>query len=349
MQLSTIRAIFGGVLALTCVSANPQPSSYEPAQANSEIMENAVVMKSLFTDIVRTKTGALAVGERGNVMISTDLKAWKQISVPTRSLLTNAFVLGDQVWAVGHEEVILHSGDSGATWERQHDDPAAFGPILDVYFLDANNGLAVGVEGLLLRTNDAGKTWVRGNITDGIKPVVAAAAVSKEEEFLPSDEMGQDETPPHLNCIVKSGAVLLVLGESGAVFSSVDSGLTWKRGSLPYKGSIFGAITLSDNSILAYGLNGNAFATADAGATWVKLESDTDASLMGAVAAENGRAVLVGARGNFLTKSPESNKLGRFVDANAGALAGVIQSGATDFIVVGENGIAVFDPTKFAQ
>ena len=329
--------------------SNPAPeSAYDPATANSEVMPIKQMMQALYTDIITTDTGAVAIGERGHILHSNNMRDWKQSVSPTRSLLTNAFALGNHVWAVGHEQVILHSSDGGSTWARQYLKLDAFGPLLDILFLDAQRGFAIGVEGAILSSGDGGVTWTESVITDKTVGAVAveAAVVDDADLSVASDDMGVDETPPHLNAIARSALGLLIVGENGAVFSSTDQGASWVRRSLPYNGSMFGVITLDDGSMAAFGLNGNVFQTTDLGVTWQKLSSDTDASIMGGAAASNGRAVFVGARGVVLTKGSNTNVLAKFVFQDGGSLAGVLPISDDEFIVIGENGIKTFKPER---
>ncbi len=338
----------GLLLKFLCTCALPlsiMAADYDPATADSEILVPKIVSKALFTDIVATDTGAIAVGERGHILKTSNYTDWVQLPVPTRSLLTNVYARGANLWAVGHEEIILHSSDGGSTWERQHVNSAALGPLLDILFVDDNRGIAVGAEGKMLTTTDTGKTWVDGNITTRVIDAPKATAVVDDGEAgLASDDIGVDETPPHLNAIVQSKAGLLIVGETGAAFRSRDEGVSWARMDFPYHGPLFGAIVLDDQSILVYGLAGNAYLTTDLGTSWTKLETNTEASLFGAVAVNGARAVLVGARGTFLTKAADSNALKAFTFSDGGVLGGVVQRGASDFTVVGENGILAYSP-----
>lgn len=320
-------------------------AEYDPATADSEILVPSIVAKALFTDIIATDTGAIAVGERGHILKTSNYADWVQLPVPTRSLLTNVYARGANLWAVGHEEVILHSADGGSTWERQHVNSEAFGPLLDILFIDDARGFAIGAEGKMFATSDAGKTWIDGSITSRIVNAPVAAKVdSNDDAGLASDDIGVDETPPHLNGIVQNGAGLLIVGETGAAFRSRDAGVSWDKLDFPYSGPLFGALVLDDESILAYGLSGNVYQTRDLGSNWTKLETNTDASLFGAVAVKGGRAVLVGARGTFLTKAPDSNALKAFTFSEGGVLGGVVQRAESDFTVVGENGILAYSP-----
>ena len=351
----TVLAVGIGLFVSLGLSAQDAPAApavqaastgYDPATADSELFsDSTTVQKSLLTDIIATDTGAVAVGERGHILKSSNLKEWVQLPVPTRSVLTNDYARGPKLWAVGHEEIILASTDGGSSWKRQHVNIEAFGPLLDIIFVDDNKGFAVGAEGKFLSTADGGETWQDGNIGDRTSNMnVHMDEEAADEDGLASDDIGFDETPPHLNAIVQNSTGMFIVGESGSAFRSTDQGESWTRLTTPYNGPLFGAIVLSDESILAYGLNGNVYLTKDLGVNWIKQETGSEATLLGAVAVSGGRAVIVGSRGAFLTKSPDSNILKLFTVDEGGVLGGVLQSGDVDFIVVGENGLSTFSP-----
>ena len=355
MRILTKKYTLALVIGLCAHTAFAQPAlvvtAYEPATADAEIMPIKQMMQALYTDIVKTSTGAVAIGERGHILYSSDMRDWTQRPSPTRSLLTNAFALEGHVWAVGHEQVILHSIDGGSTWSRQYLKLDAFGPLLDILFLDDQRGFAIGIEGTILRSSDGGSSWTESVITDLMTEAQAPAlpaAVNDEsvDTGVASDEMGVDETPPHLNAITRSPFGLMIVGENGAVFSSTDEGASWTRKTLPYNGSMFGVITLDDGSLAAFGLNGNVFHTKNLGDSWEKLVSDTDASVMGGAAASGGRAVFVGARGLVLTKGSDTSQLAKFVFQDGGSLAGVLPISDDEFVVIGENGIKTFKPER---
>ena len=138
---------YGALLQLLCLCAMPASllaADYDPAIQDAEILVPSIVAKALLTDIVATDTGAVTVGERGHILKTSNYTDWVQLPVPTRSLLTNVFVRGANLWAVGHEEIILHSADGGSSWARQHVNSEALGPLLDILFVDDATGFAVG-------------------------------------------------------------------------------------------------------------------------------------------------------------------------------------------------------------
>src|SRR4029434_7244202 len=125
-------------------------------------------------------------------------RSWVQAKVPVSSdLVAVTFPTPDQGWAVGHDGVVLHSADGGATWIREIDgrsagqamvayytaeaakgglgspeqaaklvdeakrfaEQGAENPFLDVWFEDERTGFVVGAFNLVFRTADGGKTW----------------------------------------------------------------------------------------------------------------------------------------------------------------------------------------------
>jgi photosystem II stability/assembly factor-like uncharacterized protein len=341
MKFSAISLVLLGALAPLA-----QAAEYDPATADAELLNAKIVTKSLLTDVVATESGAVAVGERGHVLKSSNLTDWVQLPVPTRSVLTNVYALGAHLWAVGHEEVILHSADGGSTWARQHVNVDALGPLLDVIFLDPQRGFAFGAEGRMLTTSDGGATWNADNITSRLTTSTVKKEEVETDDGLASDDIGEDETPPHLNAVVRNSQGMLIVGESGAVFKSTDDGASWTRLALPYTGPLFGAIVMEDDSIIGYGLNGHVFQTRDLGTNWLALETNTEASIMGGVAIVGNRAVFVGARGTVLLKPADADSMKAFTFSDGGILSGVISRSETEFTLVGENGIFTYSPAN---
>jgi photosystem II stability/assembly factor-like uncharacterized protein len=115
---------------------------------------------SMLLDVTRIGERLVAVGERGHVVWSDDGMEWQQAeNVPTRATLTTVVVSGDRLWAAGHDAVIITSGDRGRTWSLQYFDPERQQAVMDLFFTDADNGVAMGSYGLYLVTGDGGRNW----------------------------------------------------------------------------------------------------------------------------------------------------------------------------------------------
>ncbi|HBK56874.1 MAG TPA: hypothetical protein DDZ76_11430 [Xanthomonadales bacterium] len=367
------RLLLAGSLSLVLATTASSQESTDPALADAERMPRAV--KTLLTSVAQVGDGLVAVGERGHVLLSEDGLAWTQPEVvPTRSALTAVAVQNTSVWAVGHDGIILHSADAGRTWDRQRADPRppdSFDPdqgrpLLDVLFVDEQRGWAIGAYSLLLETGDAGQTWRQRDLlalesTDEViaDPAAAGGAAAGQDDgegevsdgwLFNEDELELEaEENPHLNAIARTpGGRLLVAGERGAAFRSLDDGVTWERLQLPYEGSMFGVLTWGEERALLFGLRGNVLETHDFGATWQTVDSGTEASLMGGHALADGGAVLVGAEGRVVVRvnGDAAFEVTTYAneDGETPILADVLPQADGGYLVVGERGVGRHSP-----
>lgn len=68
-------------------------------------------------------------------------------------------VRGTHCWIAGSPgSVVLHSADSGATWDLYRTEQAI--PLRGLHFLDEQRGWAIGDLGTILATRDGGRTWM---------------------------------------------------------------------------------------------------------------------------------------------------------------------------------------------
>jgi photosystem II stability/assembly factor-like uncharacterized protein len=348
-------------LASSAQSPPAQPDS-DPSGQPSEILPRA--SQSLLLDAVQTAAGYFVAGERGHVLTSSDGAKWEQQKVPTRSTLTALATVDGQLWAAGHDGVILHSADGGITWTAQRRDPFApvpgqdpadrdqrqGAPVLDLLFTDATHGIAVGAYSLMLRTSDGGGTWTPVQAlapsTGAAEPVAVA---SESGVFDAADLQLGEESNPHFNAIARTGSgALALVGERGTFLRSRDDGATWEKVAFPYAGSLFGVLAWEGEHILAYGLRGNVYESTDLGGSWTKVDSTVGTNLMGGAALANGGAVLVGSNGVVLVRKDGASPFAADAYVNAAgetpALAAVIPAGATGYVLVGEKGVDTYQP-----
>ena len=329
--------------------------------------------KSLMLDVTSAASRAIAVGERGHILVSESRQDWRQVEgVPTRATLTAVTAIGDDAWAVGHDGIILHSGDGGLTWQRQRlslrapdsdpDDPRIGAPLLDTLFLDAKHGFAVGAYSMLLETTDGGATWTERTVTaHGGAPAADDAAAADDgtaagdegategEEKWTFDESElelEEESDPHLNGIARTGdGSLFIVAERGSAFRSTDGGQAWQRIQLPYDGSMFGVIGYEGRHVLAFGLRGNVFESTDLGDNWKKIDTGVDLSIMGGTGWEGGGAALVGANGVVLTRSATSASMLKHSHPDGAVLASALSlAPGGQLVVAGESGIGTYTP-----
>ncbi|MBB5207588.1 WD40/YVTN/BNR-like repeat-containing protein [Chiayiivirga flava] len=356
--------------------AAPAATTDPVAALRSELMPNAAT-QALILDIAESDSRAIAVGERGQILVSESRSDWRQVAdVPTRATLTAVAAGGKTAWAVGHDGVILHSADGGLAWtvqridvqrppaDDEEFDPRQGVPLLDVLMLDAQRAIAVGAYSLMLRTDDGGATWRRVDVTGAVADAAPDAAdadadadtdtdtdtdegdaYDEESWTISSDELVLDEeSDPHFNGIVRTGSgALFIVAERGAAFRSRDDGATWERLQLPYPGSMFGAIAYEGDHLIAFGMRGNAFETRDLGDTWNTLDTGTDLSLMGGAPLPGGGVVLVGANGIVVHRaSADAAPATQVYSTEASGtpvLASVLPRGGADLIVSGEKGL----------
>jgi photosystem II stability/assembly factor-like uncharacterized protein len=292
------------------VSIKPQPAEIMPRAAQALIM-----------GVVNTGQHLIAVGDHGEILASNDGSNWAQLPVPVNAPLTSvAFSDPDDGWVVGHDAVILHTGDGGRSWQLQNFQPELEKPFLSVLAIDKNHAYAVGAYGLFYQTSDGGGTWSE----------VTAPAIR-------GDEL-------HLYSIRKLGnGDLLVAGEQGTLGLSSDGGKTWSKLKSPYEGTFFGAVPVGEKGALLCGLRGNAFITNDVHADkWQKIDTTAPTSLFGCEAVNAGTVAMVGLNGII-----------QLVDTATGKARDLKSPGDTPYsdvvpfkgglVLVGESGIQHLD------
>lgn len=239
------------------------------AQEYAENMPLAT--RSLILDVTRGENHYIAVGERGHVLLSEKGENWQQTSVntvPTRATLNAVFAIGNKVWAVGHDAVILRSEDDGQTWQKVYASPEDEQPLMDVYFLDEKQGFALGAYGLFMKSADGGKSWEHAKVSD--------------DDF-------------HLNAMARLDAnTLMIVGEAGTAYLSEDRGESWQSLVLPYEGSFFGLTSNDAGTVVAFGLRGHVYISHDRGENWQPVPVKSPLSLFGGTTLDDGRYALTG-------------------------------------------------------
>lgn len=271
--------------------------------------------ESMLLDVTRIGDRLVAVGERGHVVWSRDGDSWQQAeNVPTRSTLTTIFAIDNRLWAAGHDAVIITSGDFGRTWSRQYFDPERQQAVMDIFFTDADHGVAIGSYGLYLVTNDGGRSW-----EDGV--------VDPENEY-------------HLNAMIRfPDGLRMIAGEAGYSYRSFDDGESWEPLDLPYVGSMWSALISSRGCAVFFGLRGHLLQSCDRGDSWVELQTNTQSSLSGA-AEQQGLMVIAGNSGTVLTWA--GGGLTEHKHSSGVDFAAVLPLDGGRFLLVGEEGTHLF-------
>ena len=266
----------GRVAVLLLCACLAEPAA-QPVDGDAVIARLA--KRSLLLDVHGRGERALAVGERGHILLTTDSgHNWRQVPAPTRRMLTGVFLVDDQTaWAVGHQSVILKSDDGGETWAKANAENDPETGYLDVLFQDARTGFIVGSYGKFLSTSDGGNNWT---------------------------EAKQDDDPHFSHIIATPDGGLWLTGEFGTVRRSGDRARRWEPLATPYEGTFFGTLPLAKGGAVVFGLRGNIFRSGDGG-EWLKIESPTKALLHGGLALADGRLVLTAAPGQLLVSADD--------------------------------------------
>lgn len=295
-----------------------------PDRAERPAAEFDTKRRTIMVDIAQIGERILTSGERGRIFYSDDQGvSWTQAQVPVSVMITAIDAANKPtLWAVGHDGIVLNSTDRGASWSKvlvgnqinqlvaqyyqdlvatakadadfpeeeleellfRADDAVIalednrLATLLDVKFVDANVGYVLGSYGLFLQTLDGGQSW---------QPLIEA--LGNLDGF-------------HLNAMVQTDNSLLIAGEGGSLFRSVDQGASWEVLESPYDGSFFGVQSLGEQHFIAYGLRGNAFESQDGGDSWFQLQLPIKRTLAGSTLLANGTVVLVGSFGAMMVR-----------------------------------------------
>lgn len=163
-------------------------------------------------------------------------------------------------WAAG--DLILHTVDSGQTWQTQSDAPGGE-RVFSLACSSPERAWAVGPDGLLLRTTDGGNTWTRQELGTkdtlmrvrfyGSQGWIVGGAYGKSIVFRTNDggETWQPQQLPvtkaQLFDIFFSGTHGWIAGEAGTILHSADNGQTWVQEKVPTTESLTSLFFLSPN------------------------------------------------------------------------------------------------------
>lgn len=323
------------VLGITLMTINGFMVSGAHAAPVSAVDRPAIMSakasRSLMTDIAYAGKRLVAVGERGHILYSDDAgNSWMQAKVPVSAMLTGlSFPNAQEGWAVGHNGVILYSSDAGTTWRLQRsdksiaDEKAGF-PLMDVWFADNVTGFAVGAYGYFLKTTDGGSSWI--DVSEAIANPDGA----------------------HLNAVMglPGTSTIIVAGERGILFRSLDRGVTWSSLASPFDGSFFGITSVSPNMLLVYGLQGRVFRSADQGDTWQQVPTGVTSGINDAVLLDSGHVIAVGNAGVILNARDSGLNFIPETRSDRQSIVAVQPLPNGGAVTVGEGGVKVLPPGK---
>lgn len=212
---------------------------------------------SLITHLYLNEENLFAVGERGHIFNGKapefDLS---QLKAPARQFL-NA-ITGDgkgRLWCVGHDSIILFSGDNGNSFRVQYYNPEIQSPIFDIIHISRDELVAVGAFGLYLHTIDGGENWKK-------------VMVNEEEPHIYDADPGKD------------GRVYLA-GEFGCTMSMKSDGTDVQFIDTGVESTFFGIELAQNGEFFTYGLRGRIYHYD--GSEMRLLKNDSKATIFGSV------------------------------------------------------------------
>lgn len=177
------------------------------------------------------------------------------------------------VWAVGSYSKIVRSDDSGKTWVVQKSPESVH--LQSIAAWDDTRAVAVGNKGVILITANGGKTWVK-----------AEAPLSGIANKL-------------LKVRAYKGGSAWAVGEMGAVLSSNDYGITWKR-AIQEQDRAWNDICFFGQRGLVVGEFGHIKMTNNNGESWKDIDSSIKTSLTAVYFKNELEGVAVGLEGATL-------------------------------------------------
>lgn len=331
--------------------------------------------QALLTDMQSVGDHQVMVGAAGHILLRDSRGHLQQAKVPVDLLLTALHFVDDKLgWAVGHDGVILHTRDGGLTWNKQLDgrsinplllkvaqeqadhlqqaadaapddeklatdlDNALFAlddaqaattsgpsrPLLGVWFSNAQHGWAVGAYGIFLSTGDGGESWQVVNSLDN------------------PDRL-------HLNAVIglRDGA-LIVAGEGGRLYRSVDNGAHWDQTQQPTDASLYTLTQLRNGDVLAAGFGGTLLTSSDSGVSWLPVKLPIEVSLYGIQQLDDGGVILAG-QGGVLLHSTNGKTFLPWRAPSKAALLNVSQTRAGQLLLIGAAGLQVLPSSPFKE
>ncbi|WP_417228126.1 WD40/YVTN/BNR-like repeat-containing protein [Amphritea sp.] len=318
--------------------------SFSSAKANTAAEKALeIATHSLVLDIATAGQRLVAVGERGNILLSDDQGLnWRLANSPIGYGLTSvAFPTATVGYAAGHRGVVLKTEDAGLHWVQVLDGKTASKlafdqlpsdidssiaetvrrlsgdgadrPFFDLWFDSPDRGFVVGSYGLIFMTEDGGLTW--------------DSLIHKVE-----NPFGF-----HFYSISRllDGSVL-ISGEQGGIYVAETDDMNFVAKDSPYIGTFFGQISLKEGGAIVYGLMGNVFKKIHLG--WEKCNVPTEATINTAIELDDKRVLLAAANGRLLISESDGC---RFKALGVGSVftAGLEQIDTSKVIAVGLNGI----------
>jgi len=330
-------------------------------------VKSPLAAKSLLVGVTLAGKRIVEVGWRGHIVYSDDQgKSWKQADVPVNcDLVAVHFPTPQKGWAVGHDGVVLHSADAGATWVKQFDGRAA-AQVMESYYRGTtkcsgchstqvpptvaknNGGEPTGLMEEIKKISNQGPdkpfldVWFENEKTGYI--VGAFSMIFRTDNggksWVPLYNLIDNPKRYHLYSIRPIGGELFLTAEQGIVFKLDRKKGRFEAIKTPYVGTFFGVIG-KPGAVIAFGMRGNAFRSTDSGKIWQKVETGAQGGLTGGVVTDNGRMILVSQGGQLFVSSDDGASFSQVKINQPAPATGVAAIGGNLLALSGQRGAQI--------
>lgn len=320
--------------------------------------------KAVLNGVAMAGSRIVAVGQLSQTVYSDDGgKNWTQAGVPVSSdLLAVHFPTPQKGWAVGHDGVVLHSADSGATWIKQFDGRAA-AQVMESHYMGTKTctschvapdlpkidkpekNEAVGLMEEIRKFTDQGAdkpfldVWFADENTGYIVGAFSLIFRTNNggKSWVPLYDRIDNPKRYHLYAIRPVDKDLFITAEQGVIFKLDQKSGRFNAIKTPYVGTFFG-ITGKPGAVIAFGMRGNVFRSRDDGASWQKIETGVPAGLVSGAVTNDGRIVLVSQGGQVLLSKDDGSSFSQVPIEQPAPAAAVATVDTTAIALVGPRG-----------
>lgn len=253
--------------------------------------------------------------------------ARSRMPMVTREHLFAVEARDGHAWVAGFEGIIMHTANSGASWEQQTSPVNE--DLYDISFVNSTTGWITGKKGVVLHTRDGGKNWTaQASGTD--QRLFDACFIDDQTGWIVGTmgtilhttdggvtwtRQGWNEDRYYNGVFFVDARRGWIVGEYSIMYHTDNGGATWRAQQCeelqpedagkdfpPPPPNLYGVCFISPDTGWVTGMDGTIIKTQDGGATWKRLTTKADFTIY-KVAVIGDRGWAIGAKGSYLVSS----------------------------------------------